>query len=136
MLPDFAKIVLNQILSFKGENTNSNELGEILSPDTDDEESRKKSFFLDNFYTKLQDKLSEDTVTYSDIYDLSDILGKHVSSLLNMGGIFVHEFFEGLIDQSADEIELGIVRWNCHVELGVKTGGLVEFLGSVYSRME
>lgn len=136
VVPGYVKSILNQILGFKNSETTTEQIGEILSPTDVEENKRFKSTFLDNFNAKIQEKLADSDQHYADIYDLSDILGKEISSVLNMGGIFVNEFFEGLIDQSADEFEIGIVRWNCHVELGVKSGGLIEYLGALYSKME
>ena len=73
--------------------------------------------------------------TYSDIYDLGDLLGAELSDLLNLGGVFVSEFFEEVVELMQDNIEIGLFRDSCNVELRIETGGLAELLKALYTRM-
>ena len=134
--PGYVKSILNQILGFRDSNTTISELGQLLSPHEATDEDRVTNVYLDNFHTKIQEKLADEGTHFADIFDLSDSLGKEVSSLLNLGGIFVNEFFEGLLEQAADDFEIGILKWNCHVELGLKSEGLMDYMNALYSKME
>lgn len=122
-MPGYVKSVLDQIMKFQ-DPTNKASIGEILCP-SQGVSSRK--IRINNFEKDLlqSGKLKG---SFSDIFDLGDLVGTELSELLNLGGVFVSEFFEDIAEQMEDNIELGLFRDTCQVEFRLETGGLAAFL--------
>lgn len=135
-VPGYLQSVLVQILKFKDPNAVLASIAQIISPDNLSEDKKVTKVSLDNFKSKIEEKLSSSNSHFADLFDLGDYLGNEISSHLNMGGIFVKEMFEGVLDQATDNVEIGIFRWGCHVEVGIQIDGLMEFLSALYYRMK
>ncbi len=135
-VPGYLQSIITQILKFKDSTATINSLGSTLCPPNLPEDKKVTKVSLDNFRSKVQEKLSGNTSHFADVLDLSDILGKEISDLVNLGGVFVNECVEGVLALATDDIEIGIFSWDCHVELGVQINGTMELLNALYYRMK
>lgn len=134
-VPGYIKSIINNIIKFKNPKASVEKIGEILAPVNVADKDRVTQVFIDNITEQLTMKLADDPTHFADIFDLSDIVGAQMSDFMNLGGVFFSHFVKGLLGQLSDELEVGVFKLNCHIELGVKSNGLIEFLNALYSRM-